>query len=495
MTDLPWYFQNLLRYSLQLCLLIGAAALAEKFLPLRLPRLSYAYWRVLLLVSLALPLLQPWPGPVRRFLPTGSDVAVIQDLSASTVTVASQGPAEWQIPYLPVLAGVLIVGMLFRLSRLLVGALSLRHALKRSRPAVLPWNMSQLAPGGGKQPRVVCVESVTSPATYGLFRPVILLPLGFSELTETQQLGVICHELRHVQRHDWLFRFAEEIVRCLFWFHPLVLWLTRRIELSREQSVDQEVVQILGQSRDYLDSLVEMAGARLSGPVAALFLSESYLRQRVRLIKEGFTMSTRRLSISLSLSFVFLLTAGAVAVWAFPLQGREQDQARPAGVPGGSAVESQKRGPESDAGGKQELIRVGGNVQRSKLIHWVPPEYPPDAEKAGIKGIVLLKVTVSETGDVTEVEDVRGHPMLVNAARAAVQQWKYSPTMLNGRAVPVIATQTVTFPPGNEPDKLSAGQSLPLGPGSAVPLHMDESGALFMGQERLDETNMRQVLQ
>ncbi|MFB3905312.1 MAG: M56 family metallopeptidase [Acidobacteriota bacterium] len=288
----------------------------ERLFPLRLPRFSYAYWRILLLTCLALPLLEPWPAPA-TFAMGVSDFVGIEDVATSLEPPGAAARAGWQIPYLPLLAGVLAAGMLLRFSRLVVGALRLRRALQAARPVDLPWDMSRLAPGLGRRPRVCCVDTVVSPATYGLFRPVILLPVRFAYLTETQKLGVVCHELRHVQRHDWLFRLGEEVSRCVFWFHPLVLWLTRQIELSRQQSVDQEVVRMLGQSRDYLDSLLEMATARLSGSVAALFLSESYLRQRVRLIKEGFAMSTRWLGFSLAVTVVILATAGALAVWAF----------------------------------------------------------------------------------------------------------------------------------------------------------------------------------
>jgi protein TonB len=58
---------------------------------------------------------------------------------------------------------------------------------------------------------------------------------------------------------------------------------------------------------------------------------------------------------------------------------------------------------------------------------------------------VLLQVTVGETGDVVDIKIIRGHPLLNDGAVSAVRQWKYSPTLLNGEPVPVIATVTVNF--------------------------------------------------
>ncbi len=94
---------------------------------------------------------------------------------------------------------------------------------------------------------------------------------------------------------------------------------------------------------------------------------------------------------------------------------------------------------------KKEPIRVGGSVQSSKLIHRVEPTYPELAKKARIQGIVLLQVTVDETGSVADIKIIRGHPLLNEGALKAVRQWVYSPTLLNGEPVPVIATVTVNF--------------------------------------------------
>jgi protein TonB len=94
---------------------------------------------------------------------------------------------------------------------------------------------------------------------------------------------------------------------------------------------------------------------------------------------------------------------------------------------------------------KKEPVRVGGSIQSSKLIRRVEPVYPDLAKRARVQGVVLLEVTVDETGNVSEINIIRGHPLLNQAAVDAVEQWKYSPTLLNGEPVPVKATVTVTF--------------------------------------------------
>jgi protein TonB len=89
-------------------------------------------------------------------------------------------------------------------------------------------------------------------------------------------------------------------------------------------------------------------------------------------------------------------------------------------------------------------IRVG-TLEASKLVYKVNPVYPPLAVKAHVSGNVILEAVVDEEGNVSAIKVLSGHTFLVDAAVQAVKQWKYSPTVLNGEPVPVIATVTVIF--------------------------------------------------
>jgi protein TonB len=75
----------------------------------------------------------------------------------------------------------------------------------------------------------------------------------------------------------------------------------------------------------------------------------------------------------------------------------------------------------------------------------VNPVYPVIAVKARIMGTVILEAVLDEEGGISTVKVLSGHPFLADAAVQAVKQWKYSPTILNGEPVPVIATITVVF--------------------------------------------------
>jgi len=92
-----------------------------------------------------------------------------------------------------------------------------------------------------------------------------------------------------------------------------------------------------------------------------------------------------------------------------------------------------------------EAVRVGGNIKEPKKIKHVNPAYPDIAKSARVQGVVILECTISPQGKVTNVKVLRGIPLLDQAATEAVNQWVYSPTLLNGVPVPVIMTVTVNF--------------------------------------------------
>jgi periplasmic protein TonB len=93
----------------------------------------------------------------------------------------------------------------------------------------------------------------------------------------------------------------------------------------------------------------------------------------------------------------------------------------------------------------EPLRRIGGDVLEARIINRVLPEYPPLARQMRVSGAVQLVGVISRDGQVKSLEVISGHPLLVKAALAAVQQWRYRPTMLNGEPVEVIAPITVNF--------------------------------------------------
>jgi TonB family protein len=101
----------------------------------------------------------------------------------------------------------------------------------------------------------------------------------------------------------------------------------------------------------------------------------------------------------------------------------------------------------SSSPGPPRRIRVGGNVQATKLISETRPIYPEHLQQAGIQGTVLLEAVIAKDGSVRAIRAVNTlvHLELVDAAVEAVKQWRYEPTLLNGAPIEVVTNVRVNF--------------------------------------------------
>jgi periplasmic protein TonB len=92
-----------------------------------------------------------------------------------------------------------------------------------------------------------------------------------------------------------------------------------------------------------------------------------------------------------------------------------------------------------------EPRRVGGIITKPTKIHDVMPVYPAIAQSSRVSGLVIIEATIGPRGDVLDAAVLRGHPLLDAAALNAVRQWRFTPTLLNGKAIAVVMTVTVDF--------------------------------------------------
>ena len=94
---------------------------------------------------------------------------------------------------------------------------------------------------------------------------------------------------------------------------------------------------------------------------------------------------------------------------------------------------------------EQKPRRVGGDIKPPERTIYKAPQYPPAAQSARIEGTVTLEAIIDAEGVVQNVKVLGSVPLLDRAAIEAVQQWRYTPTRLNGVAIPVVMTVRVTF--------------------------------------------------
>ena len=93
--------------------------------------------------------------------------------------------------------------------------------------------------------------------------------------------------------------------------------------------------------------------------------------------------------------------------------------------------------------GKQSEAEKSGGVLNGKAIQLPRPAYPPIARSAHASGMIVVQVTIDESGDVIEAHAISGHPLLQAASVAAARQAKFSPTKICGE--PVRVTGIITY--------------------------------------------------
>ena len=101
-----------------------------------------------------------------------------------------------------------------------------------------------------------------------------------------------------------------------------------------------------------------------------------------------------------------------------------------------------------DTAGEEEEARVEEETPniRPQLIKRVDPVYPERARRSGIEGIVVLRISTDEEGNVSSIVVLRSESTMLNqAAIEAVEQWKYQPVYVNGKPIPWVTTVTVKF--------------------------------------------------
>jgi TonB family protein len=384
--DLLW--SNLAAYCLQIGLLIGLAAFIPTLFRFDIPRARLAFWHILLCACLVLPLFAPWR---RESITVGPSIPVVR----TTSRPAAPPSVQRVIPWNQIALGLLALGIAIRLGSLALGTVRLRQYRYRSQPLEPPSSW-------GVEAEIRISPDVTSPVTFGASAAVILLPEHFRELDEATQEAVLCHEIVHVRRFDWVVILAEELVRSIFWFHPAIWWLLGEIGLAREQTVDREVIHMTRAREEYVDALLTMAGSRpqLDLAPAPSFLRRRHLKHRVVSIMKEVRMSKTRYRSALAAGVVFLAAACWLVTMTFPLSAQPQ-------------LVSDGPGVTVDLGGAAIMHRTANNS-------------PYGARGTRVGGTLLVDVTLDNDGNVADAQVVSGPTELRRSVLQSVLQWHFA---------------------------------------------------------------------
>ena len=181
--------------------------------------------------------------------------------------------SSWSRP----IATCYVVAVGFMLLRVCRGVWRV-HVLRHAAISIDRADLLQIAEQTAKRiglaatPALRWCEQISTPIVVGLLKPVILLPAAIvGGLTTHQVEAILAHEMAHIRRFDLWVSLLQRIVECVFFFHPAVWLVSRRIDIEREIVADDVALQAGCDPTQYADSLLRMA--ELSAELRATLLS------------------------------------------------------------------------------------------------------------------------------------------------------------------------------------------------------------------------------
>ena len=222
------------------------------------------------------------------------------------------------------------------------------------------------------------------PMTFGLLRPVVLMPYGAAKWPAERLRVVMLHEIAHVKRRDWLTTMLAEVACALYWFHPLVWLAAHRLRVESEQECDDLVLTSGVQAVDYADHLLEvvrgLTGRRGSMPAVVTMAQEGDITGRLKTIlaesKNRSAATGRGLALAVLAALVIVLPLAAMQ----PIK-RHPTELHQAAAPWQVTL--------ADGTQARLLSVAAGNWESGKTTTWAPDGKmlggSPESDQAKIK--------------------------------------------------------------------------------------------------------------
>jgi len=265
---------------------------------------------------------------------------------------------------------------------------------------------------------------VSTPIVWGWLRPVVLIPREAQDWSMERRRFAIAHELAHLERRDNWSALLALAAQALYWFHPLVWWLSAKMAEQRELACDNTVLSSGAQPSEYADFLLDIC-RRFRSPAlfgCAMASHSHLLRGRIiNILHASNNDCSSRWSCPAIILLSGLLAAAGIMVPA------TADHTLPPDTP-------------------HQVYKIGGDVSAPRVVYKVEPQYTEDARNAKISGTVLLSIVVDAAGNPGNIQVVRGlDPGLDKNAIAALSQWRFAPATKNNQAVTVQADVEVHY--------------------------------------------------
>jgi len=263
--------------------LVAAAWVMLRMLRVRHPASRHAVWMGVLVGMLVLPFVSVfaphWMAPV---LPSNS-VPVAATVARETGDFVVSAPVHFSAvrPALPSLRSMVIwvylAGLFATMAYRAAGWVLLWRVIARSRRL--------------KSRLLRESDEIVTPVAIGVLRPVVILPGDWRHWDANMRRRVFAHEFAHLRRRDALVSAMAWWVRCVFWFHPLAWWVSRKVSELAELACDAAALEKLGDPAGYSRMLlvfadaVRRAGWRVALPGLAM-AAGSGMERRIGLVFE-----------------------------------------------------------------------------------------------------------------------------------------------------------------------------------------------------------------
>ena len=204
-------------------------------------------------------------------------------------------------PWAVALAVVWLAGALAGVLRLTIGLWAVDLCRRRGRPVndpAMTGLLEELRGSMGIRRKVELrqVPDLTTPATAGWLRPVLLLPCDWRTWQTSDRRAVFAHELAHIIRGDYTAGLLARLAVMLNFYHPMVLWMASRLQLQQELAADAIGARFAGGRASYLVALSRLAlsqdGRSSWWPARAFLPAPGTLIRRIAMLRDGSEMGS-----------------------------------------------------------------------------------------------------------------------------------------------------------------------------------------------------------
>lgn len=336
--------------------------------------------------------------------------------------------------------------------------------------------------------KLIVMRDLDSPQTWGLLRPVIMLPRAALLWDEDKQLSVLIHELGHIARWDWITQLLVKMVCACFWFLLPIWWIARQIYQQAEMACDDYVFKLRDKHLVYAQNLLAIASdsepARFSESLHMRGQSPVYSRIMALLDKQRphqpVAMETAQYWVLCSAVLLVFIANVQLLPWQEQLRARSNfilnirwsDEPLPKPVSERAAIvepfswellqrikpsgeqypawEDQleitrvraSKPVKKDLQSKVEIASAPMEIPQIQIQGYLPmdlvtPEYPPIALQKGIEGWVQVEFAIGLQGEILEPRIIAREPSRIfdRTVMNALKKSRYRPQILDGQAV------------------------------------------------------------